>query len=314
MDGEEQRKCRLCFVSQAHLIDIYDEFESNIAAIISEHIGKVRQHHIQFTWSVHSIHRFRFQVSKTDALPKYICTECWQKTEEFHEFHRSVQLAQDDYLKTTIKCEVIECDPSESVDPLNGSYHDINAQYLPELENPMQPENDRDLELELEQEPISKPDGDEISEWQFESEDYHQKFEENIEIDEEMLSNIKQDEDEDEDEDGDVGTNYIGKILAAIQYGPKLNFLLYFTLFFLGRRPNIPDVYVSAEKRRELLEQFDTTCDICSMDLGSLQKAITHYKKCHKKDGYIKCCRLKFKKECQIDDHIKLHIRPDMFQ
>lgn len=43
MDGERGRTCRLCFDSQAHLIDIYDEFELNMADVISEHIGKVRQ-------------------------------------------------------------------------------------------------------------------------------------------------------------------------------------------------------------------------------------------------------------------------------
>lgn len=43
MNGENDRKCRLCFDAQAHLIDIYDEFELNIADVVSEHIGEVRQ-------------------------------------------------------------------------------------------------------------------------------------------------------------------------------------------------------------------------------------------------------------------------------
>lgn len=43
MDGEGDRTCRLCIDSQANLINIYDEFESNIADVISQHIGKVRQ-------------------------------------------------------------------------------------------------------------------------------------------------------------------------------------------------------------------------------------------------------------------------------
>lgn len=50
------------------------------------------------------------------------------------------------------------------------------------------------------------------------------------------------------------------------------------------------------------------------MDVGTLTKSIAHYKKCHQSKGYIKCCRLKFRKECEIEDHIKLHCRPDMFQ
>lgn len=41
----EDRTCRLCFNSQAHLFDIYEEYELNIADVISEHIGQVRKHH-----------------------------------------------------------------------------------------------------------------------------------------------------------------------------------------------------------------------------------------------------------------------------
>lgn len=44
MDSDPHRTCRLCFDSQAHLIDIYDGFESNIVDIISEHIGQVGPH------------------------------------------------------------------------------------------------------------------------------------------------------------------------------------------------------------------------------------------------------------------------------
>lgn len=44
MDHGTHRTCRLCFNSQTHLIDIYDEFELNIADIISEHIGQVGNH------------------------------------------------------------------------------------------------------------------------------------------------------------------------------------------------------------------------------------------------------------------------------
>lgn len=41
-----------------------------------------------------------------DTLPKCICTDCWHKIEEFHNFHRSVLNAQDEYLKRAIKSEI----------------------------------------------------------------------------------------------------------------------------------------------------------------------------------------------------------------
>lgn len=42
MDQFDQRACRLCFETHAHLINIYDDdFEPDIANIISEHVSKV---------------------------------------------------------------------------------------------------------------------------------------------------------------------------------------------------------------------------------------------------------------------------------
>lgn len=47
-----------------------------------------------------------FQLSRFDTLPKCICTNCWQKIEEFHNFHRSILNAQDEYLKRAVKSEI----------------------------------------------------------------------------------------------------------------------------------------------------------------------------------------------------------------
>lgn len=62
-------------------------------------------------------------------------------------------------------------------------------------------------------------------------------------------------------------------------------------------------------------KNFDTTCDICSADLKSLKRAISHYKIEHQiDDGYIKCCGLKLKREKLIDQHIQWHINPSIFK
>lgn len=39
------------------------------------------------------------QIHHSDALPNYVCLNCWEKTEEFHKFHCSVHDAQNEYLK-----------------------------------------------------------------------------------------------------------------------------------------------------------------------------------------------------------------------
>lgn len=50
-------------------------------------------------------------------MPKCSCTDCWQKIEEFHRFHRSILTAQEEYLRRTIKTE-IEREP-------DNSFHEI---------------------------------------------------------------------------------------------------------------------------------------------------------------------------------------------
>lgn len=75
-------------------------------------------------------------------------------------------------------------------------------------------------------------------------------------------------------------------------------------------------VDVDLAKNREIFAQhFDTTCDLCSIDMKNLRRAISHYKYKHRvDDGYIKCCGLKLKSIKLVNDHIKWHINPDIFK
>lgn len=45
------------------------------------------------------------QISESDALPKYICIDCWSKIADFHEFHQRVREAQTKYLIQLVKQE-----------------------------------------------------------------------------------------------------------------------------------------------------------------------------------------------------------------
>lgn len=63
------------------------------------------------------------------------------------------------------------------------------------------------------------------------------------------------------------------------------------------------------------MQNFDTSCDICSIELKSLRRAISHYKNEHQIDeGYIKCCGLKLKRDKLVNDHIRWHINPEIFK
>lgn len=72
---------------------------------------------------------------------------------------------------------------------------------------------------------------------------------------------------------------------------------------------------VDPDKRREIIQLFDTTCDLCTFDMKSLKGAISHYRTKHNiKEGYIKCCGLKLKRDKFINDHIRWHINPAIFK
>lgn len=78
---------------------------------------------------------------------------------------------------------------------------------------------------------------------------------------------------------------------------------------------NLNDRVDTATRAKMIAENFDTTCDICSMDLKTLKRAISHYELKHDTEGgYIKCCGLKLKRDNQIDDHIRWHANPNIFK
>lgn len=69
------------------------------------------------------------------------------------------------------------------------------------------------------------------------------------------------------------------------------------------------------QSKEIFMQYFDTTCDLCSIELKSLRRAISHYRNEHRIDeGYIKCCGLKLKRDKLVDDHIRWHINPEIFK
>lgn len=74
------------------------------------------------------------------------------------------------------------------------------------------------------------------------------------------------------------------------------------------------DAMVDPKKAAEILKGFDTTCEFCGIQLESLHRAQNHYQTQHEAFGYIKCCGLKFRKDNAVADHIKWHVKPDIFR
>lgn len=72
------------------------------------------------------------------------------------------------------------------------------------------------------------------------------------------------------------------------------------------------DVVQSAENLKKL---FDMKCDVCQLELSSLQHAKLHYLDEHGNDnGYIKCCGEEFRKLKDVKDHLLYHYNPDIFK
>lgn len=62
-------------------------------------------------------------------------------------------------------------------------------------------------------------------------------------------------------------------------------------------------------------EFFDMECDLCAFKFTSLQHAKLHYFDEHQIiDGYLKCCRKKFKNLRQINDHLQFHQNPEEYK
>lgn len=60
---------------------------------------------------------------------------------------------------------------------------------------------------------------------------------------------------------------------------------------------------------------FDMQCDLCKIELSSLQHAKLHYLDEHDiSDGYIKCCDRQFREIKHIKDHLEYHKNPNIFK
>lgn len=98
-----------------------------------------------------------------------------------------------------------------------------------------------------------------------------------------------------------------------------IKFIIFETIFYLvsdNDFVNLESNDIDTGGQRHIFDSyFDTTCDICSIELKSLKRAITHYKKSHQIDeGYIKCCGLKLKHDRLVSDHIRWHQNPEIFK
>lgn len=93
---------------------------------------------------------------------------------------------------------------------------------------------------------------------------------------------------------------------------PKTNF---FSIHIVESTPGAPRRNLNAiPHNSNIREFFEMNCDVCKIELTSLQHAKLHYLEHGIPDGYIKCCDMKFKQIKDVNDHILYHIDPHIFR
>lgn len=107
--------CRLCFKKAIKAISIFSVrgLELNIAEILRKHFSDevipFALYLMKF-WCLNQIFisfaYFLLQVNEDDdVLPKFVCPDCWSKSNQFHDFYNAVAEAQQIFLANLVKIE-----------------------------------------------------------------------------------------------------------------------------------------------------------------------------------------------------------------
>lgn len=309
--------CRLCFEPKKRSIGIFTArgVKLKIAAIIQKHFDEeVSSHKIAVTFRFISVDTvrsptlslFRKQIDKHDIFPKFVCTYCWIKLDEFHTFFSTVAVAKSKFISTThsvdsevptfteIFCDGIPIDSdSDSMKEENevaAFVEDIKVMVneSPAIKIEDETDNGHDEEIEHETK-AEKADAD------YSGPEYFSVFD------------IKMDSDDSDAEEDffdfdlswDIKTRNSDR--NAVPNQPKSNSLT-------ARQKCIKET-------DELMEKYmKTSCAMCEYVLMNLSAARDHYANVHNsKDVNVICCDRKFQVS-KIRDHLRYHIDPDVYK
>lgn len=221
-------------------------------------------------------------MTELDVLPKYICSSCFDKVSGFHGFYRDVHAAQQNFIESLVKSE--------------PEFGDAVALPLPSIADESNIDAFAEVSKELDDDG-GHSEGDNIVE-KAESED---KF--GISL---MESETCDDPDEYQgsfidEQDFKVENVGIDEDATTEDEAKPVN--------------SMNKAIDAATISSVIAEYFDLTCDLCSVELKSFKHAISHYSTKHKnKNGYLKCCGLKFKQKMHVVDHVRWHLDPSIFR
>lgn len=203
-----------------------------------------------------------------------MCTNCWKKISDFHEFYGRVDVATNEFLKThtkgetlpfvEVKCDEIDVIENESVIVKKEVSDIMSTEAEPQL-------------LQPSPSPLESDDADE----------------ENIENDQREKEidhfNVERSNESDNDDGHELDTNITATPISTAN----------------GKIQNFDHL---------MPQYMSMTCDICDYPFKSMSGAFTHYRKEHQTQKiHIKCCDCQLRMR-DVKDHIRYHLDPDVFK
>uniref|UniRef100_A0A1B0GKI9 Putative transcription factor grauzone-like isoform x2 rhagoletis zephyria n=1 Tax=Lutzomyia longipalpis TaxID=7200 RepID=A0A1B0GKI9_LUTLO len=71
---------------------------------------------------------------------------------------------------------------------------------------------------------------------------------------------------------------------------------------------------IAEENIKKIEEFFKMDCNLCQQSYTKLRDLQAHYRKVHKRKGYVMCCNVKFNRPSKILQHFDHHMNPEAFK
>lgn len=287
----EKNICRLCFDEKNSSIGLFTAqgFLLGVASAIRLHfLDEVKNHSMHvfkrlfFFMTIDHMYFFVFvQISEDDIFPKFVCTDCWTKLADFHDFYNAVDEARDIYLKRAVKEEV----PS-NITESNGDAGDC----------------DIGDNVSVKSEPMDF----DVDEWEMESQKLEEKYHtlqsndafENIENDYFDLEYV---DDECETQNSVETRDEFSTSKVVVR---PIN---------TDEKPSTNEITTN-NAAPEISEVMNMSCFYCNFQFKTLSQLIKHFQSTHN-DRCIKirCCDTNLKMN-ELLEHMEYHKNPDKYK
>lgn len=255
---------------------------------------------------------------------EYVCLECWEQLNDFHNFYTQVEnahITRNQQLKDEMEANDDPLHDNDSQDNEGVEDDDIKPEDLldtlsePEIEIGRETETPVEIKLELEVPSI---------EWLQEEEE------------EDDENNIEMIDDEDGDpsyqiEENSVSNDSHDVVIESNDTSPKNtakpkpakksrrsrsknpNLKPKSPALLKTKKEYLPRIEVE-EYDNFLKKHFKMTCEKCEETFETFRDLCTHFGEVHDEQGYVYCCGEKFVNRPLLADHVNIHLNPEYFK